>query len=145
MEMNNSSSTPFKFFKALSQEWAKSWKLSLQRASLNCKLSLQIYPFPSLQRARTCSHLEKWPRQKAWTTDLEGILMNCLTLICSASSKLDPISVRQSKNVCDVLCAMFWANYNNSSHLFRAYYVPGLGWVLYVNNTQINLHSNLMK
>lgn len=62
--MNNSSSIPFKFFKVLSQEWAKSWKLSLQRASLNCKLSLQIYPFPSLQRARKCSHLEKWPKQE---------------------------------------------------------------------------------
>ena len=34
--------------------------------------------------------------------------MSCLILICSTFSKLDSISVRQSKNVCDVLIPYIW-------------------------------------
>ena len=34
--------------------------------------------------------------------------MSCLILICSTFSKLEPISVRQSKNVCYVLIPYIW-------------------------------------
>lgn len=71
-------------------------KLSLQGTFLNCSLSLQIYP-PSLPwRAVNCSHLEKRPSQDRRlncnvVTDLEGILIDRLILICSTSSKPGPI------------------------------------------------------